>query len=275
MRILLLVLLLPTYCLAEVINWIVVDYPPYYILKGEYMGQGRDEQVIDLVSKNLVGYKFKRHVMPASRAVKALGRSDQVFCMASLYRNQEREQFISFTEQYSTLGLSPAIAMRKSLVDKLELGNRTDVSLRYLILNHGLTVGTTLNRSYSKEIDAILKSSPSEQLSTRAGRDSLESLTYMLLKGRVDIILGYPSEHAYLSKLMDANNELTQLSVQEAKAVATGYIGCSKNPQGDIAIKAIDAALAKLNHSKQFTAVMLRWLPQHMAPTLKPYLKEY
>lgn len=239
------------------------------------MGQGRDEQVIDLVSKKLVGYKFKRHVMPASRAVKALGRSNQVFCMASLYRNQEREQFISFTEQYSTLGLSPAIAISKSLVEKLGLSNTYGASLQSLILKHGLTVGSTLNRSYGKEIDTVLKAAPAEQLSMRAGRDSLESLTYMLLKGRVDIILGYPSEHAYLSKLMDANNELTQLSVQEAKAVATGYIGCSKNPQGDIAIKAIDEALAKLNHSKQFTTVMLRWLPQHMAPTLKPYLKEY
>ncbi|WP_372770828.1 TIGR02285 family protein [Pseudoalteromonas sp.] len=272
MRILLLLLLLPTYCLAEIINWVVVDYPPYYILEGDLKGQGRDELVIDLVSANLVGYQFKRHVMPASRAVKALAKDDEVFCMASLYRNEEREKFIHFTDEFSTLGLSPAIAMRKSTVDKLQLDNQIAVSLTKLIMQNGLTIGTTLNRSFGKEIDEIISLSPEQQISARAGRDTLESLTYMLLKGRVDIILGYPSEHTYLKSLMDKNNELMQLTVLETKAVSKGYIGCSKNKQGVAVIKAINAVLSEVNRGEQFKALMLRWLPKHISLILIPYL---
>lgn len=271
-RILLLVLLLPTYCLAGVINWIVVDYPPYYILEGDFSGQGRDELVIDLVSANLVGYQFKRHVMPASRAVKAINKDDEVYCMASLYRNDERRKFIRFTDEYSTLGLSPAIAMRKTTAEKLGLDSKSPVSLTRLILNHGLTIGTTLNRSFGKEIDEIIALSPEPQVSARAGRDTLESLTYMLMKGRVDIIVGYPSEHTFLKTTMDKQDSLIQLSVLEAKAVSKGYIGCSKNTQGDETVKAINNVLNNVNQSEQFKAVMLRWLPENMAPTLTPYL---
>lgn len=271
-RILLLVLLLPTFCLAKMINWIVVDYPPYYILEGDLTGQGRDELVIDLVSANLVGYQFKRHVMPASRAVKALGKDDGVYCMASLYRNKEREAFISFTDEYSTLGLSPAIAMRKAMVDKLQLPSSEAVSLTRLIMQNGLTLGTTLNRSFGKEIDEIISLSPEQQISARAGRDTLESLTYMLLKGRVDIILGYPSEHTYLKTVMDKQDELLQLTVSEVKAVAKGYIGCTKSVEGEAAVKAINSVLSKVNQSEQFQSVMLRWLPKHMSPILTPYL---
>jgi uncharacterized protein (TIGR02285 family) len=158
------------------------------------------------------------------------------------------------------------------MVAKLQLESDQAVSLTRLIMQNGLTIGTTLNRSFGKEIDEIISLSPEQQVSARAGRDTLESLTYMLLKGRVDIILGYPSEHTYLKTVMDKNDELLQLTVLEAKAVSKGFIGCTKSVEGKAVVKAINSVLGKVNQSEQFKSVMLRWLPQHMAPILKPYL---
>ena len=263
---------MPFSCLASVINWVVVDYPPYYILQGEYSGKGRDESVINLITPLLSQYQVKRHEMPASRAVKSLAKKDEAFCMVSLYKTEERERFITFSNAYSTLGLSPAIAMRKTQAKKLNLDLSKPVSLSELMLLHGLTLGVTLNRAYGRAIDEVIDMVPSHQVTVRAGRDTLESLTYMVQKKRIDLILGYPSEHHYLKSLMDKNNELVQLTIAEASDVVKGYIGCSKNPAGEQALGSIEAVLQQVNKSTPFNEVMLRWLPANMHPVLTPYL---
>ena len=66
----------------------------------------------------------------------------------------------------------------------------------------------------------------------RPTRDSLASLTYMLNLKRIDILLGYPSEHYYLAKSMHFDKNLTQRALIESPALSYGFIGCTKNEQG-------------------------------------------
>lgn len=275
MRLLSVILLILSFPLfAKEVNWVLVDYPPYYILQGEYKGQGRDESVVNLLKPHLSEYQHKYHEMPVSRAVKSVRSDDKVFCIASLYKTPERQQFIHFTENYATIGLAPAIAMRKSVATSLSLNEKKPVSLSELITQKGLTIGLPLNRSYGNVLDAVIELAPRHQVSYRAGADSLESLTYMLQKQRVDLILGYPSEHYYLKALMDKEDELTQISISETNQIVKGYLGCSKNKAGKAVIDKLDSALAKRNQSAEFEAIMLRWLPDNLKAYLAPMLIE-
>ncbi len=258
----------------KTIEWIMVDFAPYYIMNDKYEGTGRDESVIKLLEKALPEVSFKRTLLPASRAVHELSNPHNNYCMLSLYQNEHRKQHIQFTKHSSTVGLSPSIAIRKELAAKLELDVTKPVSLKSLLDDKHLALGVSMSRSFGADIDSVINESHDSNIISRPGRDTLASLTYMLQKKRIDILLGYPSEHYYLAHSMGFEDDLTQLSLTEAPALSIGYIGCTKNKQGEITVKLLDEALEKIAHTDAFHDVLVRWLPDNLQPILEKRLKD-
>ena len=273
--ILLLLFCLPAYANKQpkAIEWIMVDFAPYYIMNDKYEGTGRDESVIKLLEKALPEVSFKRTLLPASRAVHELSNPHNNYCMLSLYQNEHRKQHIQFTEHSSTVGLSPSIAIRKELAKKLKLDSTKPVSLKSLLAEN-LALGVSMSRSFGANIDKVINESHDANIISRPGRDTLASLTYMLQKKRIDILLGYPSEHYYLAHSMGFEDDLTQLSLTEAPALSIGYIGCTKNKQGEVTVKLLDEALEKIAHTDAFHDVLVRWLPDNLQPILEKRLKD-
>ncbi|KTG20937.1 hypothetical protein AUR67_08830 [Pseudoalteromonas sp. XI10] len=273
--ILLLLFCLPAYANKQpkAIEWIMVDFAPYYIMHDKYEGTGRDESVIKLLEKALPEVSFKRTLLPASRAVHELSNPQNNYCMLSLYQSEHRKQHIQFTEHSSTVGLSPSIAIRKELATKLKLDSTKPVSLKSLLAEN-LALGVSMSRSFGENIDKVINESHDANIISRPGRDTLASLTYMLQKKRIDILLGYPSEHYYLAHSMGFEDDLTQLSLTEAPALSIGYIGCTKNKQGEVTVKLLDEALEKIAHTDAFHDVLVRWLPDNLQPILEKRLKD-
>jgi len=207
--ILLLLFCLPAYANKQpkAIEWIMVDFAPYYIMHDKYEGTGRDESVIKLLEKALPEVSFKRTLLPASRAVHELSNPQNNYCMLSLYQSEHRKQHIQFTEHSSTVGLSPSIAIRKELATKLKLDSTKPVSLKSLLAEN-LALGVSMSRSFGANIDKVINESHDANIISRPGRDTLASLTYMLQKKRIDILLGYPSEHYYLAHSMGFEDDL-------------------------------------------------------------------
>ncbi|MCQ8881769.1 TIGR02285 family protein [Pseudoalteromonas shioyasakiensis] len=273
--ILLLLFSLPAYANKQpkAIEWIMVDFAPYYIMHDKYEGTGRDESVIKLLEKALPEVSFKRTLLPASRAVHELSNPHNNYCMLSLYQNEHRKQHIQFTEHSSTVGLSPSIAIRKELAAKLELDVTKPVSLKSLLAEN-LALGVSMSRSFGTNIDKVINESHDANIISRPGRDTLASLTYMLQKKRIDILLGYPSEHYYLAHSMGFEDELTQITLTEAPALSIGYVGCTKNKQGEVTVKLLDQTLEKIAHTDAFHDVLVRWLPDNLQPILEKRLKD-
>ncbi|GAA60339.1 hypothetical protein P20652_2205 [Pseudoalteromonas sp. BSi20652] len=223
---------------AKTINWLTHDFAPYYILNGQYQHQGRDESIISLLEKQLPNITFNRMIIPSGKVIQELSNNSHNACALSLYKNDYREEHIYFTDESSTTGLSPSIAMHKRLADALNIADSNKVSLLDLIQEKKLTLGVSMSRSYGQEIDSLINTTPTIDLVIRPTRDSLASLTYMLNLKRIDILLGYPSEHYYLAKLMNFDKNLTQRALIESPDLSYGFIGCTKNEQGaeDIAL---------------------------------------
>ena len=256
----------------KVIEWVMVDFAPYYIMNDKYEGTGRDESVIKLLEQAMPDYTFKRSLFPASRAVHELSNPYNNYCMLSLYQSEHRRQHIVFSKHTSTVGLSPSIAIRKELVNTLELNTAKPVSLKTLLADKHLALGVSMSRSFGKDIDNVINTSHDANIISRPGRDTLASLTYMLNKKRIDILLGYPSEHYYLARSMGFEDELTQLTLSEAPDLSLGYIGCTNNEQGSEHIKQLDITLEKIAHTQAFHDVMIRWLPDNLQPILEKRL---
>ncbi|WP_404340360.1 hypothetical protein [Pseudoalteromonas mariniglutinosa] len=256
------------------INWIMVDFAPYYIMNDRYEGTGRDESVIKLIEKALPEYQFNHAFFPASRAIHELSNPLNNYCMLSLYQSAHRKQHIAFTEHTSTVGLSPSVAIHKELIAKLRLNPDQPVSLKTLLKQYKLTLGISMSRSFGKAIDEVINTNHDATIIIRPGRDTLASLTYMLKKRRIDILLGYPSEHYYLAHAMGFDNELTQLTLTEAAHLSEGYIGCTKNAQGLSHIKKLDNILESITHQRSYRDILLRWLPDNLKPILEKRLAD-
>ncbi|MGX1113022.1 uncharacterized protein (TIGR02285 family) [Pseudoalteromonas sp. MBR-15] len=259
---------------SKTIEWIVVDFAPYYIMNDRYEGMGRDESVIKLLKNALPDYTFTRTLLPASRAIHELSNPHNNYCMLSLYQSEHRKQHIAFTTHTSTVGLSPSIAIRKELIEKLNLDPSKPISLKSLLNDKHLALGVSMSRSFGSNIDNVINSSHDANIISRPGRDTLASLTYMLHKKRIDILLGYPSEHYYLAHSMGFENELTQLTLSEAPKLSVGYIGCTNNEQGHAMITLLDKALEEIAHTQNFEDILVRWLPDNLKPILEKRLRD-
>ena len=261
-------LLLGFESVAKTVTFLKVDFAPYYILDGVDKGQGRDEAVINLLKQSLPEYKFKQVFIPSSRALFELQHSKKTTCMLSLYKTEQRKQQFYFSEQYSTIGLAPTIAMHKDVAEKIIPKGNTTTSLKDLIFQNTLILGKSTERSYGQHVDKVIFKIPKEDMIVRAGKDSLESLTYMLLKKRVDLIIGYPGEHLYLQSKLKKENQFIQLQISESPKTVLGYIGCNKSKESEQFLKKADKSFNKIKASPEYASLMLRWVPKNLQQNL-------
>lgn len=255
-------------CDARTIKWLTNDFAPYYIISGPNKSQGRDESIISLLEQQLPHIKFERVIIPSGKIIQELSNQQSNACVLSLYKNKFREEHVYFSQQSSTAGLSPSIAMHTKLRRALNIEDTKPVSLTHLLVDKKLTLGVSMNRSYGSEIDKIINTTPNIDIVIRPTRDTLSTLTYMLNLKRIDILLGYPSEHYYLAKTMGFTENLTQQMLSEAPEISYGYIGCTKNKQGAQDIAILNQQLKLLKQTKIYKKVLTRWLPDHLKPKL-------
>jgi len=95
----------------------------------------------------------------------------------------------------------------------------------------------------------------------------------MLNLKRIDILLGYPSEHYYLAKTMGFTDNLTQRMLTEAPEISYGYIGCTKNEQGAEDIATLNQQLKLIKQTEDYKQILTRWLPSHLKPKLGAHLQ--
>ena len=217
---------------SKEINWLVYDFPPYYIIDDYGQGMGRDEGIIKLLDKMMPEHTFNFMYIPGSRLIYELSDPNKSFCTLSLYKTPKRQKHIAFTDSSSTIGLPVSIAMRKNDITKLKISADKPLSLIKLLENKDLMLGAIPNRSYGVEIDSIIADTRPKQLIFRPGNNVLESITKMLVMDRVDIVLGYPDEHEYIAKKLGLVDEIISLMITETPKFSEGYIGCNDNELG-------------------------------------------
>lgn len=269
----LILLVIPLLSSAKTITWVTVDFAPYYILNGDNKGLGREQKIIDALQKELPSYDFKYRQMPASRATYEATQLNEAYCIVSLFKTPSRKKYMFFSEQASTIGFAPTVVLHTETLKLLNINPNSPISLDKLINEYKLTLGVAMQRSYGEALDQVITAAPQAQKVIRPGRDSLASLTYMLAKKRVDMIIGYPSEHQYLKTTLKTGADLAQLKLKEVNKFVHGYIGCSKDENSQAFLKDADKALSKLNKQETFYTIMQYWVPEQFKLSLLNYIR--
>ena len=73
---------------------------------------------------------------------------------------------------------------------------------------------------------------------------------------------------------MGIEDELTQITLNQAPELSIGYIAWTKNKQGEVTVKLLDQTLEKIAHTDAFHDVLVRWLPDNLQPILEKRLKD-
>jgi len=260
-----------TFIISSEITWLVNDFPPYYILDGKNKGEGRDQQLVELINSQLPNYHFLWKRFPTSRIIAEVSNPKNNYCVISIFKNAKREKNMYFSNHFSTLSFTQKVLMRLDSYAQLENIQSKDnnpkvsFSLNELLNKYQLGLGVAKGRSYDIELDKVINNPKYEkQIFYRSGVNVSFNLLKMLDKNRVQMVLGYAEEFKYAMKNLQILNEFIILPIDESSGHITGYVGCSKNPWGKEIIKKIDHALHILYQNNRAKQAIKYWLPSNM-----------
>jgi len=257
---LLVISVLPAWVVAErekedSITWFILDLPPFFITKGSDKEKGLADQIQKMVSERLDGYRFSNKVANASRIAKEL-KEDECVCFAGEFYGNP-----GFLTSVPTILLLPHnIIVRKK--DLHLYGNGNYVSLKRLLQNKNLILGTASDRLYGPELDIVLKKhTKGKNVYHRSGKDTLDGLLGMLIKGRVDYLIEYPVSIAYAAKRLGVLDKLATITIEENVDAPPirGAIRCPDTEWGRKIINDINKILLKIRVLPEYRKIIKDW----------------
>jgi len=244
----------------ERLLWLVRDLPPFTIFEGEGKGQGVVDQMLPLLIRQMPEYDHAIVRVNRARGIQMLQDASSFTCDPTLLWTAERAKYVHFSKP--TLGvISGGLVVRNqgaALLAPFLDGQLID--LKGLLNATQLKLGIVAERSYSTQIDDILRQLPDSALSRHYGNDATASLLQMQRLGRLSWVLGYWPEVRYLIQQQGgALDEYQFHPIQGVNRYQFLHVGCSDSPLGREAVAHIDQLLPTLR-SGTLPALYARWL---------------
>jgi len=254
----------------ERLLWLVRDLPPFTIFEGAEKGQGVIDQMLPLLIKQMPEYDHAIVRVNRARGIQMLQDPTSFTCDPTLLWTPERAKFVHFSAP--TLGvMSGGLVVRKQ--GKVPLTPFLDgqqIDLKGLLNGTELKLGIVAERSYSTQIDDILRQLPDAVFSRHYGNDATASLLQMQRLGRLQLVLGYWPEVRYLVQQQGGSLDEYQFHpIQGVNRYQFLHVGCSDSPLGREAVAHIDQLLPALRQGT-LPALYARWLdPEFQADYLE------
>ena len=157
-------------------------------------------------------------------------------CMINKIKNPSREQLAIFSDYPFTV--FPPVR----LITLKKNNHKISQPFSMLSLKQGkLKVGVAKSRSYGHEIDQFIALNK-QYFYIRGAEDSMSKLIDMLLKERVDAIIDFSLVVDVHAAEIESLVQTVAIPIQEAEKPIFAYIACSKSPQGQAIITAINAS---------------------------------
>lgn len=253
------------------ITWYYANFPPVTIPDGPQAGTGFYDRITQFIIERLDGYEHEFQVANFKRIINEI-RSQEPVCCATLYKTPEREKYVTFSLPVVVV-LPSGVVARKADREKLKpyLSEDRTISLERVLQDGNFRVGVAKGRIYTGEIDEILDRYRSSRLvEERAGKDVFQGLFAMLLAGRVDLIIGYPTEAQFVGRTLEKEDQVVFFPVAEMSQTYTlGHVGCPKNDWGQKIIDKVDLILKKHRATPEFIGYYEQWLDDDTIPTYR------
>lgn len=243
----------------ERLLWLVRDLPPFTIFEGPAKGQGVIDQLLPMLIAQMPEYDHQIVRVNRARGIQML-QEPSFTCDPTLLWTPERARYVHFSQP--SLGvLSSGLVVRtrdQALLEPFLDGQQVD--LQRLLAQTRLKLGIVAERSYSVQVDDVLKQLPDSAFSRHYGNDATASLLQMQQLGRLQLVLGYWPEVRYL--IQQQNGSLDDYRFYPIRGVDRYqflHVGCSDTALGREAIAHIDQLLPILRRDT-LPGLYARWL---------------
>ena len=256
-------------------NWTVLNLPPFTTVVNGGLGDGIIDGVVTLLERELPQYEPHYESVNISRALMMLDAGDPACYISAVWTPERDRKYFA-----SRVTLTPPLQLivRASMQDRLPRNAAGEVLLEPLLIKHPLR-GLIINRrSYSPPIDSLVqKYGQSAGMITVNFGDSSINVMRMLSAGRADFSFEHDSVLAYNLAQNPQGMGPEALVAVPIAGVGPFYatILCPRTPWGRERILAIDAALSRLAHGKEYRAVLDRWRTPQTAQRLRTAQDEF
>ena len=184
-------------------------------------------------------------------------KSGETVCSPLHKRSPERlkDRYFTSTLPWLTSNQVYLVVRRDQLERFASLGR--PVSLADLIQRKDLTGLLARDRSYGRQIDALLQGPNQGAIKTLSVRKGSQLLS-MLRAKRMDFVLETQAEVKEF--LGPGEEDLLMLPLKEGPTDSLRYVSCSRTPLGRLQIEAVDRAVRKLAGDPQRDVWLRSWL---------------
>ncbi|MNG87945.1 hypothetical protein D3C81_527980 [compost metagenome] len=244
----------------ERILWLVRDLPPFTIFEGTERGQGVIDRLLPLLIEQMPEYEHSIVRVNRARGIQMLQDPNSFTCDPTLLWTPERAKFVRFS--VPSLGvMSSGLVVRKdgqAMLAPFLDGQQVD--LQGLLSKTQLKLGIVAERSYSSQVDDILRQLPDTTFSRHYGNEATASLLQMQQLGRLQLVLGYWHEVRYLVQQQGGSlQDYLFHPIQGVSRYQFFHVGCSDSPLGREAILHINQLLPALRRDT-LPGLYARWL---------------
>ncbi|WP_448213547.1 TIGR02285 family protein [Colwellia sp. MEBiC06753] len=252
------------------IIWYSYDQPPASFEHGEYKGTGFLQRVRSQIITQLPQYNHLSQEANVSRMIYDKKQGKQV-CYPALIRTKERENYIDFSD-LAVMHYKVHVLMKAEQAQALNLHDEVDIE--QLFSQHGLVMARVESRSYTTVIDKVLANHSDKMLDYST--NSITQLYQMLERGRVDIILTYPSVANFNLAQLGITDDYVLLAIKGIDKFIVSPVGCSKSEKSEQLIANINLALAEIKKSSWYFSAMTSWLkPSQITDDYRQHYNRY
>jgi hypothetical protein len=242
---------------SGVVTWLVLDFPPLFIVEGADAGRGIADRVQKMINKGLKGHSFKTRVANASRISKELKEESNVCFAGEFYGNPV------LPYQYTHHGASSPSTGHPQREHPSFRGRRSG-----LPQGPSSQQGTGFWNRQESSVRAGAGRDPaapykgSKNIYERSGKDTLEGLLGMLAKKRVHYLVEYPVSIRYAANKAGIWDRLALIPIAEnAEApFVRGAVRCSDTPWGRRMIGEINEVLRVIRSTPEYRRIIEDWI---------------
>ncbi len=243
------------------ITWYLFDYPPSYITKGPYEGQGYQDQILADIERSLPSFQIHRTATSVARVMANMEHAKGA-CAGALAKTPERMTHMVFSDPI-LVSMPIGLVIREDTKQTLApfLDDKGQVMLPALVKAKGLSAGIVKGRVYGRALDNALAEEARSGNAVRAGQGHL--VFRMLARGRIGYTFGYPDEVGFYVRMLEREGveaKFAMLPVAGHSSNSHSHIGCTKDAAGKAFIAAANRVIAEQNTHARWQSYYLDWV---------------
>lgn len=191
------------------------------------------------LEKLMPQYKHEYILVNVVRAQQMV-QSGKALCSLMLIENTERKSWLTFGKDPLAYIAPAGLFISKGNIEKYKAAIKGDAIELKTLMKGNVRLGVVAGRTFSPDVDQILKAQKSNKLFQYFGETASSGLMEMLQKGRIDGVIAYYGE--VLAYAPGQKDSYEFFPIQESADLHPAKPSCTKTAWGQKVLSAVEMA---------------------------------